>query len=979
MRAVALLFVLLSALVGFADDRLAVHEWGTFTSLQDEAGESIGGINTDDEPVPYFVHDLSKWLLLKPTEVPPSFFQGAPSCHPDVTMRLETPVIYFHPSKRADLFPIDVRVRFQGGWLTQFYPDAQADAPGIPPPNSWVGEFGPILRSTIGKLSWKLQKIGVNEAGPETSEHVWIAPRVVEAASIQTEKGEVEKFLFYRGVGHINAPLRVLRSEDGKSLLLRSHPDLPLPANALPIIRRLWLVEIRRDGTAAFRKLPAFDLRPGVSETTPSMFDTKAFSLENMKHLRDALHEALMEDGLFADEAAALLNTWELSYFKSAGMRLFFIVPRAWTDHYLSLEISVPAEVKRVMVGRIELVTPEHRSLLQKIAARSAADVEADRKRLYEVLNGWGGGIAGSEQRERYEKVREGRSPISSLGTKPPELYQSYLDLGRFRNALILDEVKRHPSEGLRQFIRCYQLAGYTSSLVSAARKGDLPLVKALIAEKSDLTTRDFDDDATALCAAAGSGQSDIVNALIAAGADVNAKNSKGEIVLMYAVAGKSLEVVASLIKAGADVNASNKSGETVLMRALSTNHVKFAELLKKAGAKVDDPAALMEAATQGNIPALESLTAKGVDVNMKTGSGVTPLMAAVLAGKPAAVETLIAKGADVKYQDPQGQTCLMAAVRPGKANTDLVKLLIAKGADVNTEGKYHETALSKACDNGCTEIVKFLIESGVDAGAYGTALWEASNHPEIIRLLCAKGVDKESVRKTFERSVQYGRTESVKAFFDVGVNLNEEVRNYSNQSRSPLTLAAEFGQTEIVKLLITKGIDINGRDNSGNTALMIAAGTGRMDMVRLLIEKGADANVGGTGNAALNHAVWAGKTEIVKFFIDRGADVNAKAADGRTLLMDAASGGHVDTLKFFIGKGLDVNAKTDDGWTALMLTVRRCNANAAKLLLDHGADVNARNKDGQTALGMALKDEYMLKERKAPILDLLRRKGGKE
>jgi hypothetical protein len=38
---------------------LLVHEWGTFTSLQDETGRTLAGINTDDEPVPSFCHDLA--------------------------------------------------------------------------------------------------------------------------------------------------------------------------------------------------------------------------------------------------------------------------------------------------------------------------------------------------------------------------------------------------------------------------------------------------------------------------------------------------------------------------------------------------------------------------------------------------------------------------------------------------------------------------------------------------------------------------------------------------------------------------------------------------------------------------------------------------------------------------------------------------------------------------------------------------------
>src|SRR6185436_17671805 len=89
--------LLLTASARAEEPKWSIHEWGTFTSLQDESGDAIGGINTDDEPVSSFVHRLSGHFFLSPSEAPPHFFQGVPSCHPDVTMRLETPVIYFHP------------------------------------------------------------------------------------------------------------------------------------------------------------------------------------------------------------------------------------------------------------------------------------------------------------------------------------------------------------------------------------------------------------------------------------------------------------------------------------------------------------------------------------------------------------------------------------------------------------------------------------------------------------------------------------------------------------------------------------------------------------------------------------------------------------------------------------------------------------------------------------------------------------------
>ena len=65
-----------------------IHEWGTFTALQDETGKPLGWINTEDEPVPPFCHRLSKNLLVPVDDLSPGFFKDAPRCHPDVILRL---------------------------------------------------------------------------------------------------------------------------------------------------------------------------------------------------------------------------------------------------------------------------------------------------------------------------------------------------------------------------------------------------------------------------------------------------------------------------------------------------------------------------------------------------------------------------------------------------------------------------------------------------------------------------------------------------------------------------------------------------------------------------------------------------------------------------------------------------------------------------------------------------------------------------
>jgi hypothetical protein len=424
-------FLAFSALA--APERLVVHEWGTFTSLQDETGSTLGSLNSDDEPLPSFTHELDYFHRLKPGELPPLTYQGAPPSHPAVTMRLETPVVYFHPPKSASL-PIeaDIKVSFYSGWLTQFYPDADAETNGF----SSNGRLG--TRFMPGWLKWNGLKIGAAGAhGPETTEHVWTAPRAVQAAAVTTRTGQSEKFLFYRGVGQIDAPLRVFRS-GLDDIVVQGQLEAGM-VTFLPLkVRKLWLAQFRPDGTCAFRALAPIAFE-SVSDTnrifqrTPATFLEDEFLSANLKKLQANMRSALIEDGLFADEADALLNTWEVSYFKSWGLRLFFLVPRTWTDYRMPIEISVPSDITRVMVGRIELITAEHRALLRQLAEEPVPDKP------------WA----------RYDIVGNRRV---MKGTMPPV----YRDLGRFRNALILDEEARRPTEALKNFIRLNGLQAST-------------------------------------------------------------------------------------------------------------------------------------------------------------------------------------------------------------------------------------------------------------------------------------------------------------------------------------------------------------------------------------------------------------------------------------------------------------------------------------------------------------------------------------
>ena len=446
--ALALLLVISLACPALAaGDRLVVHEWGTFTSLQDEQGRELAGINIDDEPVPAFVHNLNRLLLSQPVLSSLHWqyrSKGAPRHHPLVTMRLETPVIYFYPpAGQREPLRIDVSIHFQGGWLTEFYPEAHAAAPGL---KEGGFEFGELSESSTSSLAWNDLAVGTGGVGPATKEHVWVAPRKVPAANVTTVSGESERYLFYRGVGRIRPPLRATMDRKSGELVLRSNFDRVLQSQQTARVPQLWLIEVKQDGRCAFRQLDGFDVDRDADRkltTTSYRFQQGDFAAENRDRLEAAMHAALVADGLFADEATALLTTWQRSYFASPGLRLFYLVPRVWTDRHLPLSLSRDADMDRVMIGRLELISDEQRALLDRLSDTPISDGE------------WVEVIPESPAREAF---LAGRSNFGNLGVAIPPDYQLYLSLGRFRNALVAHQERIKPTPNLTRFINTYQL-----------------------------------------------------------------------------------------------------------------------------------------------------------------------------------------------------------------------------------------------------------------------------------------------------------------------------------------------------------------------------------------------------------------------------------------------------------------------------------------------------------------------------------------
>lgn len=442
---------------------LIAHEWGTFTVLQDERGRALSGVNINEEALPRFVHRLSGGLVPDSHRYTPVLgsgqyaryaSKGIPRIYPAVAMRMETPIIYFYPPKgRTAPLTLDVEVKFRRGWISEWYPDAAVDAPGFLVKKDRPSVVGTITPKTVGSIRWEnltvtpLSSVGGSVRLPETDEHVWLAPRKVGSAIVTTRNGQSEKYLFYRGVADLPSPVRVVRSKDGSSLDVTSR----FPKNAAVRIGAAYLVDIREDGLR-FRELGAMDIPTGSTGrtilSTPASFTPK--DGRGLGPLWDSMRSALIEDGLYGDEAEALLNTWKLSYFTSKGLRLFFTLPREWTDRVLPLTLSEKASVDRVMIGRIEIVTPEQRALIERIAKGPASDRGWFRNALKRLPD--------EEQQEFTKDLHQGRRGLDALGVEIPGDYKAYMALGRFRDALVLDAARDASKPALRDFARNYGL-----------------------------------------------------------------------------------------------------------------------------------------------------------------------------------------------------------------------------------------------------------------------------------------------------------------------------------------------------------------------------------------------------------------------------------------------------------------------------------------------------------------------------------------
>uniref|UniRef100_A0A8C7ZIP4 Kinase D-interacting substrate 220a n=1 Tax=Oryzias sinensis TaxID=183150 RepID=A0A8C7ZIP4_9TELE len=204
--------------------------------------------------------------------------------------------------------------------------------------------------------------------------------------------------------------------------------------------------------------------------------------------------------------------------------------------------------------------------------------------------------------------------------------------------------------------------------------------------------------------------------------------------------------------------------------------------------------------------------------------------------------------------------------------------------------------------------------------------------------------------------AAELGNLEIVQEFIRRGANVDlDDVDCWT-----ALISAAKEGHIEVVRELLENHANLEHRDLGGWTALMWAAYKGRTDVAELLLGKGANPNI--TGQYSVYPIIWAagrGHAEIVHLLLQHGAKVNCSDKYGTTPLIWAARKGHYDCVMHLLANGADVDQEGANSMTALIVAVRGGYTEVVKELLKRNPNVNMTDKDGNTALAIAAKEGH--------------------
>ena len=300
--------------------------------------------------------------------------------------------------------------------------------------------------------------------------------------------------------------------------------------------------------------------------------------------------------------------------------------------------------------------------------------------------------------------------------------------------------------------------------------------------------------------------------------------------------------------------------------------------------------------------------------------------------------------------------TSLQLASKEG--DTQKVIKLLESGVDVNVQGPNDFTALHFAAANENVTAVTELLENGANI--------DAMTNINIVTALLENGAAEVDAKDTRHRTplslaANKGQLDVVKILLNHGANVNVQ----DSWNHSPLHESASNGHLEVLKELIKNGANLELKDKHvESTALESAFLGGHIECVQELLKSGAkipkkqDINNQFEFEPILHHVVSEGSKipkEMIKILVEHGADIDERDESNNTALHRAIQNVVLEDnriIKELLKHGANLEATNNDKMTPLMSAAYMKNLEVMKILVQHGAKVDFMNEDDdKTAL----------------------------
>lgn len=384
----------------------------------------------------------------------------------------------------------------------------------------------------------------------------------------------------------------------------------------------------------------------------------------------------------------------------------------------------------------------------------------------------------------------------------------------------------------------------------------------------------------------------------------------------------------------------------------------------------------MQEAAGCGNASLVQTLIVAKVDLRCSDEHANTALHRAAIKGQPGVCKVLLDAGADPRLRNAEGATAWDLALRSGVSAVR--RVFSPSCADGDVQGG--ATPASAAKDK---EVVRALLEAAMrgDAAALTHTLVEAASQVKSslisehqLRLVNTPNLLQVAPLMLAARAD--GGHEAVRAL----LNAKASVTSKTRCSCSALSIAAEAGQAQSIKLLLDANatLGINLMDTRGYTALHLASENGHAEAAKVLLDAGASiAAPRKNGWTCILSAAYHGSTSVLHLLVKKSADPNHSFEDPgahRTTLSVAlktysrrfapihlaAYNGFDATLRELVRLGARVDAPMGNGWSPLTIATSQGFTGVATTLISLGAPVDFRGTvDGTTALLAAVANAH--------------------